>query len=176
MSYPSTSLTHILLAPSVVYVPFVEPSVDLDLVLVRPQALNLEADRVFAEAFDVEEWALNAVNGMVGVDVDERWVAVVGIVIVEDFAVVDQSVVKGRPWRFASTLIHPPYFSDEPHCLLEHLVAFQRQPLRNGETSGSHAYQALVEEDVGTPCRVETGGPYVVKGKDGEGMAERHVG
>lgn len=58
---------------------------------------------------------------------------------VEEFVVVDQNVVRDRPWRFASILIHPSYFSDEPHCLFEHLVAFQKQPLRNAETSGSHA-------------------------------------
>lgn len=33
-----------------------------------------------------------------------------------------------------------------------------------------------VEGDVNTSRRVGTGGPYVVKGMDGEEMAERHVG
>lgn len=113
------------------YVPSVEPSVgldhaSLDCVLVWYQAPGLEADQVFAEAAEVEEWALNAVNEMVGVDVDERWVAVVGIVILGDFVMVDRGVVKDRPLRFASTRIHPSCFSDEPHCRLEQLVAFQR--------------------------------------------------
>lgn len=76
MSHPSTSLTHTLLVPSVVHVPFVESPVDLDpvsldLVLVRPQAPDLEADQVFAGALEVEGWALSAVYEMVGVDVDE---------------------------------------------------------------------------------------------------------
>lgn len=76
MSHPSTSLTHTLLVPSVVHVSFVESPVDLDpvsldLVLVRPQAPDLEADQVFAEALEVEGWALSAVYEMVGVDVDE---------------------------------------------------------------------------------------------------------
>lgn len=58
------------------HVPFVESPVDLDpvsldLVLVRPQAPDLEADQVFAEALEVEGWALSAVYEMVGVDVDE---------------------------------------------------------------------------------------------------------
>lgn len=136
-----TSLSHTLPVPSVVYVPSVVPSVgldhaSLDCVLVWHQAPGLEADQVFAEAVEVEEWALNVVNEMVGVDVDERWVAVVGIVILGDFVMVDRGVVKDRPLRFASTRIHPSCFSDEPHCQLEQLVAFQRQLSWNQETFG----------------------------------------
>lgn len=123
------------------YVPSVEPSVgqdhaSLDCALVWHQAPGLEAAQVFAEAVEVEEWALNAVNEMVGDDVDERWVAVVGTVILGDFVMVDRGVVKDRPLRFASTRIHPLCFWDEPHCRLEQLVAVQRQLSRNQETFG----------------------------------------
>lgn len=138
---PLTSLSHTLPVPSAVYVPSVAPSVgldhaSLDCVLVWHQAPGLEADQVFAEAVEVEEWALNVVNEMVGVDVDERWVAVVGIGILGDFVMVDRGVVKDRPLHFASTRIHPSCFSDGPHCQLEQLVAFQRQLSRNQETFG----------------------------------------